>query len=638
MFSSRERLLSEYVPWTDYIDGNMLLGSDGSVFMMAAIDGLPFETIDDALINHRHARLEFAMRDVAQDGLTFHFLQCRGTADPSFYPAGQFRTPFAEALDQRYRDKLFGDRAMWLNQTFLAIQLSPRRVGGKALNRLLSAWGGGSTTEPPRARVIRLQRIVGIFMEELKDYRPRLLGVVERERRLFSEIGEAVAFAMTGYWRQVPLTTSGAAAVFSEPFIVGHEAFEVRMPHRSAWGTCLSMAEFPYQTSPGMFDRFLSASYRHTVFHAFRCMPSIDGQGIVMRKQNSMRHAGDRALSQAAELTDAANLIAGNRLMMGEHAFALTVFADDHTSLSDVVQRAWGDLSAGGIKVERESVALEAVLFSMIPGNFQLRGRQAAISSRNFAAFTSMHNFPAGDRKGFWDGPITMFRTSGGTPYLFHFHTDGVGNAFISGATGAGKTTVLGLLICQAERTGAQIILWDKDRGLEALVRALSGSYLSLTNAPVIGSGLAPLKRLTDGPEDLSFLSGLIRACIGTPAAYDLDPEEDRRLGIALRRVMALPAEGRCMAEVRAFLGTSRDGAGARLEKWCAGGEFGWVIDCPNDIVALDGRVIGFDQSGLLDDPIASGAVMATLFHYPPASWSMVADCCSFWMKSGTPC
>ena len=71
------------------------------------------------------------------------------------------------------------------------------------------------------------------------------------------------------------------------------------------------------------------------------------------------------------------------------------------------------------------------------------------------------------------------------------------------------------------------------------------------------------------------------------------------------------------MEEVRAFLGTSRDGAGARLEKWCRGGEFGWVIDCRRATSSsLDGRVIGFDQTAILDDPIACGAVMATLFHY----------------------
>jgi type IV secretion system protein VirB4 len=611
-----ERLLSEYVPWADYFADDIVGLNGGGVFMVLAIDGLPFETIDDAVINHRHARLEFTMRDVAQDGLIFHFLQCRGTADPSIYPPGQFHTAFAEQLDRKYRDKLFGTRSMWLNQTFLCLQLSPRQFGGKTINRLLPTHWRSGHAEPPQDLIDRLRRITGILCEELKEYRPRVLGIVKRERRLFSEIAEAVAFAMTGYWRPVPLTTSGASAVFSEPFIVGHEAFEIRMSHRSAWGACLGMHEYPYMTEPGMFDRFLSASYRHTVYHGFRCLPSIDGQALVTRKQNRLRQSGDRALSQATELTTAADLIAGTRMMMGEHAFALTLFADDHADLTNVVQQAWGDLSAGGIKVERESVALEAVLFSMIPGNFHLRGRQAAVSSRNFAAFAAMHNFPLGNSKGHWGDPIAMLRTSGGSPYLFHFHHEGVGNAFISGETGSGKTTIIGFLICQAERAGAQIILWDKDRGLEALVRAMDGSYLSLTNAPGLGSGLAPLKRLTDSPEDVAFLSGLIRACIATPEPYNLTPEEDRRLGLGLRHVMALPAAERCMEEVRSFLGTSRHGAGARLEKWCAGGEFGWVIDCVRDIVELDGRVIGFDQSGLLDDPIASGAVMATLFHY----------------------
>lgn len=611
--SFRERLLSEYVPWVDYVASDVILLRDGSIFMMLGIDGLPFETVDDAVINYRHSRLESALRNAAQPGLIYHFLQCRGTADAGIYPRGAFRSEFARHFDDHYFDKLFGDRFMWLNRTYLALQLPPRHLGGKTLNRL---WSKRDVGEAPEELIKRLRQIVGVLCEELKDCHPRVLGVVRRGRALFTEIAEAVAFAMTGYWRQVPLTTTGASAIFSEPFIVGHETFEIRLPHQSSWGACLGIDDFPYMTSPGMFDQFLGASYRHTVFHAFRCLPSIDGQAIATRKQNRMRTAGDRALSQANELTEATDLIASNRLMIGEHACCVAVFADDRTRLTDVVQMAWGDLSSGGIKIERESIALEAVLFSMIPGNFYLRGRQAAVSSRNFAAFASMHNFPSGEPTGYWGDPIALMRTSGGTPYFFHFQVDGVGNAFISGETGSGKTVLLGFLICQAERCGAQVILWDKDHGLEALVRAVDGSYLSLTNVPGLGSGLAPLKRLTDSPEDLTFLSGLIRACIATPQPYDLTPEEDRRLGLALRQVMAGPAEERSMAEVRAFLGTDRGGAGARLEKWCAGGEFGWVLDCERDIVELDGRVIAFDQSALLDDPIACGAVMATLFHY----------------------
>ena len=616
MFDRRERLLSEYVPWADYGGDDVIILDDGSVLMMLAIDGLPFETTNDALINHRHARFEAAIRDVSTDGLTFHFLQTRGVADARVYPTGRFRTPFAEQLDRRYWQNLFGGRSMWLNRTFLAVILGPRKIPGTALVSWLPGLRRTARTEAPIERIDRLRRIVGVLSEQLRDYHPRVLGVVSRGRHLFDERAEAITFALTGYWRPVPLTLSGPKAMFSETFIVGHETFEVRMPHASAWGACLNMHDFPYQTAPGMFDRLLSASYRHTVCHMFRCLMPTDGEALATRKQNKMRQAGDRAQTQAAELTRAADLIAGNRIMMGQYGFALTVFVDDRARLTEVVQKAWSDLSYGGMKVERASITVEAMLFSMIPGNFHLRGQEAGVSSRNFAAFASMHNFPAGAEKGFWDSPLAVFRTSGGTPYQFHLHSDGVGNTLITGSTGSGKTTLLGLLICQAERADARIILWDKDNGLEALVRALSGSYLSLTNTPGLGSGLAPLKRLTAEPEDMAFLSGLIRACIATPEPYSLTPEEDRRLGIGLRHVMRLPAEKRTVSEVRAFLGTSRSGAGARLEKWCAGAEFGWVIDCERDIVSLDGRVIAFDQSGILDDPIAAGAVMATLFHY----------------------
>lgn len=604
----RERILHEYVPWVDYVGQDMVVLKDGSVFMMLGVDGLPFETIDDHIIIQRHSQLEHTLRDGAQDGLIYGFLQCRGMADPALYPRGQFRTPFAEQLDRRYEEKLFGTRSMWLNQTYLSVQLSPRQLGGKWLHRLLRRH----SPEAPKARMDRLRQIVSVMTEQLTPYRPRPLGIVRRDGMLFSEIAEAVLFAVTGYWRPVPMTTSGAAAIFSEPVIVSREYFEIRLPHASTYGACLNMHDYPYVTGPGMFDKFLSASYRHTIYHGFRCLPAVDGESLITRKQNRMRGAGDKALTQAAELVNAADQVASNRMMMGEHAFTCAVFTDDHTALPEVVRRAWGDLSTNGIKVERENLGLEAVLFSMIMGNFHLRGREAGISSRNFAAFASMHNFPGGDRCGFWGGPIAMFRTSGGTPYLCHLHHAGVGNCFISGMTGFGKTTGIGFLICQAERSGAQVILWDKDRGLESLVRALSGSYLSLTRDPQ----LAPLKRLTDSAEDMGFLSGLIRACCATPDPYQFTPEEDRRLPIALRSVMALPPSERSLAEVRAFLGTSRDGAGARLEKWCQGGEFGWVIDGDKDLVVLDGSVIAFDQTDILDDPIASGAVLATLFHY----------------------
>jgi type IV secretion system protein VirB4 len=609
---ARERLLREYVPWRDFLFDNVILHTDHSVSMTLQVEGVPFETMDDHIINYRHDQLEAAIRDVGQDGVTFHFLQCRGAADPGMYPEGRFSTDFCERLDAKYKAKLFGSRGMWFNQSYLTIQLSPRQI--PVFGRFRPQ---PDPTDPPQQRMRRLQRLVGIFCEHMKDCKPRILGLAERNNRLFNEVAEAIAFAMTGYWRPVPFTVGDAVSVFSEKFIVGRETFEVRMPHKSSWGACLGMDEFPYMTEPGMLDAFLSAGYRHTVMHAYRCLPSIDGQALVLRKQNRMRHSGDRAIRQAEELDEAANLIASGRLAMGGHANVLTVFADNPAQLSDAIQSAWGDFSTGGIKVEREDITLEGALFSMIPGNFHLRGRDAGISSRNFAAFASFHNFPSGVRKGHWGQPLAILRNSGGAPFNFHLHHGGVGNTLVSGHTGAGKTTLLGFVICQSERSRARVILWDKDRGLESLVRAVEGNYLPLVNTPGLGSGVAPLKRLSgDDPEDMAALAQQIRACAATPDPYKFTPEEDRRLYKGLREVMKMPPEDRWLEDVRAFLGTSRDGAGARLEKWCWGQEFGWIIDCPKDIVDFDCRVNAFDQSQLLTDPIAAGAIMAALFYY----------------------
>lgn len=600
-----------------------MLFDDRSAFVMIAVDGLPFETVQEDVVWYQHDQMENALRNIATDGLIIHTLQCRGLADPSQYPHGTFRTAFAETLDMDYRERLFGGRQMWLNQTFIGLQLRPRRYGGEWLGDQIAQRTKRSVEdESPTERVRRLLQISGILMESLRAYRPRYLKVVQRNGMLFSEIAEAVAFAMTGYWRPVPLTVGSAKRVFSEKFFIGWETFEVRMPHTSTFGAALGLHDYPYITFPGQFSQFLSAGYRHTIFNAFRCLNPTDGQSVATRKQNRLKSAGDRALSQAKELTQAADLIASNRMSMGDHGFAMLVFADDHARLSEVVERAWGHLSSGGTIVEREDIALEAVLFSVVPGNFRLRGRPAVISSRNFCAFSALHNFPAGDDSGFWDHPAAIFRTSAGTPYKFHLHSNGLGNCFVSGQAGSGKTVWLGFIVAQSEREGAQVVIWDKDHGLESLVLALDGVYMSLTNVAGEGTGLAPLKRLTDSADDLSFLSGLIRACIATPDPYELSPEEDRRLGVALRQVMRLPPADRTLGEIRAFLGTDRNGAGARLEKWIWGpgetpsGEFGWVIDCPNDRVTLDAPVIGFDQSAILTDPVAAGATLSTLFHY----------------------
>lgn len=64
------------------------------------------------------------------------------------------------------------------------------------------------------------------------------------------------------------------------------------------------------------------------------------------------------------------------------------------------------------------------------------------------------------------------------------------------GRTGAGKTLTTAFLTAQAQRVGARLFFFDKDRGLEMAVRALGGRYNEIrAGAP---TGLNPLVSETD--------------------------------------------------------------------------------------------------------------------------------------------
>jgi type IV secretion system protein VirB4 len=353
------------------------------------------------------------------------------------------------------------------------------------------------------------------------------------------------------------------------------------------------------------------APYRSTVFQSFRFLSKADAHAIMHRKQNRMAAAGDKALSQQAELDVAADDLASNRFVMGDHSLCLVVFADSMRALGDVATAAWRDLADSGAVAAREGAALEAAYFSMVPGNARLRVRPGVVSSRNFCAMAPLHNFPSGPERSHWGEPIALLRTSGGTPYRFHWHVGDVGNTLVTGETGSGKSLLVGFLIAMTAAR-ARIIALDHKRGWELLIRSMGGQYA------VLGAGqphFAPLKALEATPRSLEFLTELLRGCIMMENGDPLTPEEDRRLALALQTVMEMPHEDRWVGEVRAFLGEDPNGAGARLDKWCWGNELGWVIDAPADAISLDGALHGLDTTALLENPRARGPALLYLFH-----------------------
>lgn len=618
--AAREREPDTYVPFVGHASPGTLLLDDGSKLVMIRLGGVAWETEDPELVNSRHAQRNNLFKNLASDRLVLATHVVRSMADPSEYPTGECRSAFARELDTAYRGRLLDGR-LYRNDLFLSVLLRPSQAGGQRISGLLNRRRRGDLNRAPSIPDMeRIETAVATLIAGLVEYRPVRLALRQNARGVvFSEIAEALRLVLTLDRMPVPLVNGHlGGAIYTDRVIVGREAIELRAPGGSTYAAGFGLREYPASTWPGMFDAVLGAPYCCVLTQTFAFLNKQAAQDKMTRKQNQMVNASDKASSQAIGLSDAADLLQSNVFCMGDHHLTLVAFADTLPALSEVVARARRDLAESGAVVAREDLALEAVYWAQLPGNMRLRSRPGAINSRNFAAMASLHNYPLGAARGHWGEPLTVFRTTGGTPYRFHLHastatvTD-LGNIFVAGPSGSGKTVWVLFTLALAEKHGATVVYFDKDRGGEILGRALGGTYLVLPSGRP--TGLAPLRALDATPGNLVFLKALITGLVAADGD-ELPPDMDRRLDQGLRQVMSLPPEHRSLGELRAFLGQSdAAGPGARLEKWCQGGSLGWVLDNDADDVRLDAPFLGFDMTAVLDDPRTRGPVMAYLFH-----------------------
>lgn len=237
---------------------------------------------------------------------------------------------------------------------------------------------------------------------------------------------------------------------------------------------------------------------------------------------------------------------------------------------------------------------------------------------------------------------MTLFKTKGDTPLYFNFHytdpdvdAEGVrtsAHTIVTGATGEGKTVLLGALMTQAEKFNPTVVAFDKDRGLEILIRAIGGKYFPLA----IGepTGWNPFQ-LEPTPRNMEFLRAfLVQLSRGAPKpgepgkyTHDVTQHDEDQISRALQTVMVeigvkrlrsmtrllenLPDPNRYSEDPHAHPSIK-----ARLLKWTAGHENGWAFDNPADDLDLARfRIYGFDYTDFLDHPEIRTPVMMYLMH-----------------------
>ncbi|GGE98073.1 VirB4 family type IV secretion/conjugal transfer ATPase [Sphingomonas prati] len=609
---ARERTVGHHLPYARHIDAHTIETRSGLLMQTLYLRGLLFETANTEELNYRKRLRDAMLQAVGSSrfALYHHVVRRRVVVGTE----SNFSDAFSRRLDAVWQARL-ATRQLYVNDLYVTlVRRTPEGRTGvlEGLRRLLvSARYEGSVRQELR----ELDVARDALMATLSAYEPRLLGTYDTPSGPCSEPLEFLSNLLNAEMRPVllPMEDVGSYLPYRRVSF-GQETIELGPTGKAGKGFVgiVSVKDYPGQTSPGMFDELLRLPFELVVTQSFGFVDRQAALGRMNLSLRRMRSAEDEAVSLRASLGQAKDDVAAGRAGFGEHHMTIAVRGDSPAEVDAAVAEVQATAADLGILCVREDIALEPAFWAQFPGNFRYIARRGLVSTANFAAMASGHNFPVGRANGnLWGDAVSLLETTAAGPYHFNFHQGDLGNFTIIGPSGSGKTVVLNFLLAQARKYDPRIVFFDKDRGAELFIRAIDGRYDVLR--PGTPAGLNPLQ-LEDTSANRQFLIDWL-----TQLAGGADLEEIARIKDAIDANFQQPFEARRLRYlVELFRGDRRPQAAdlwSRLRPWFGEGERAWLFDNERDETDLTTRSIGFDMTQILDDPTVRTPAMMYLFH-----------------------
>lgn len=628
-----------HIPYTSHVTEQIVKTYNGYV-MAFKLSGIGFENADDDQLNNWHERLNVFYRNISKPNISIWQTVVRHRENT--YPDGQFEPGFARDLNEKYRQRIAQETLM-VNDIYVAIIYRPQpgKIGKTAMS-FLRRLNNDALRQEQEEALEECQKLQQHASASLSRYDPEPLGIYQQGAHTYSSLLEYFGLLINGEWQRVPLPRSPLNEVLTTTrLLFGSEAMEYRTTTETRVAAFLGIKEYPTPSVVGMFNTLMSVPFSFVLTQSFTFINKATAQNLLGHQYNRMVNVGDLAVSQSEELKTALDQLSSNEFVMGDHHFSLQVQADVFEGVKEAenlsrlrelnnnVALAKTILGDTGMTVAREDLAIEAAFWAQLPGNFAMRPRLSPITSRNFSAMAPFHNFPVGRATGnHWGNAMAVLVSKAKSNYYFSLHasdpkdpTGGskkdVGHTSIYGQVGSGKTVLIGFLVCMNRKLDVTQVIFDKDYGLEILIRALGGCYLAIQNKKK--TGFNPLQ-LDPTPGNTEFMSQWLQQLAKNPNR-PLTVRESKDLEKSLQGTLALEQKYRRLSRLIEFL-DKRDPEGlyARLSKWCAdtGGEYAWVFDNERDsVIEIMGKnaTIGFDVTDFIDNQTTCPPITMYLFH-----------------------
>ncbi|MFU0505737.1 VirB4 family type IV secretion/conjugal transfer ATPase [Pseudaminobacter sp. NGMCC 1.201702] len=620
----RERSMATHIPYLRHVANTVIGLESGAILSVIKLDGLFFQTEDQAELNMRASVQNTMIRALGSSRYSLWSTVVRKQVRPSI--GGTFRNPFCDLLDKRYMAGLQTKR-MFTNELYLTIVRTGMRGAlgmAEAASRLFDKSSGrAGQAQRLQERINELEERVGNVVRDLQRYGARPLGIVRVNGEPYSEPCQFFNTLLTcGVSHPMRLPRMGIRNyVGTSRLHFAKRLMQVQGPSEAdnRFGAMVSIKEYPPFSGPGLLDGLLQMNHEFILTQSFTLADKPVAQERISRLQRQIQASDESGSSVETDINFALNSLLNQEAVFGYHHFSLLCLSGNLAGLDKAVAELGSCLTDMNITWLREDLNLEASFWAQLPGNHAYIARSAMLSSANFSGFSSMHNFATGKANGVhWDLPISILETTSQTPYHFNFHQRDIGHFLVTGPTGSGKTVALTFLLAQAFRVRPEpkAVFFDKDRGAEIFIRAVSGSYEVLQ--PGRPTGFNPLQ-LENNASNRVFLLRLLKAMLQPADGGGFDRHEEDTLERAIGRICQEPADQRTLANFSNLLmGRARPDANdlqSRLRPWFEG-EKAWLFNAARDVLSFSGqRIFGFDMTHVLDSEDVRTPALMYLYH-----------------------
>lgn len=473
--------------------------------------------------------------------------------------------------------------------------------------------------------------------QALAEYGVTVLGVHEDKANgaIISEIGQFLASLVncTEIEDNFITVNSGLLAdkLQLSKIYFGSDLAEIRSNDKSKFGVFYDMMEFPPTSSRGMWNNLLDAKSEFTLTQSFFPFTTSASSKAVETQLNKLQSASRPPLGLMAELESVTSDITQGDIVIGEYHSTLAVYAD---TPAEAVER--GTLVSNLLRTSSYAIFQKATnighlsFYSHLPGSRHKPFAEPK-TTRNLACGWSLNNYPIGKASGnpIGDGhAIIPLKTPADSIYYFNSHYSEIGkdnlgekmlgHCMILGQSGAGKTTLEGVLANFIGRFNGKFFGIDFNSSMKLFFQTMGGQYFDIKEGEP--TGLNPFQ-LPDSPGTRAFLYSLVAACGRNNKGEPVSAVEESKIKNAVDTIMLMPnVNQRRFSYIASMIPPEGDdGIGDRLSKWqySCDGTYAWALDCPINLFnphALDR--IAFNCTDILTEggTVVTEPILATLF------------------------